>query len=83
MLRSDLINRIIEGNGLTNPQYLEIGVHHGVTFSQINSSNKDGVDPGQYCDCPLVNYKMTSDEFFTPFLISNAHFETRFINNSS
>lgn len=64
MLRSDLINRIIEVDHLKNPQYLEIGVHHGVTFSRINSSNKDGVDPGQYCDCPLVNYKITSDDFF-------------------
>jgi hypothetical protein len=64
MLRSDLINRIIEVDDLKNPQYLEIGVHHGVTFSRINSSNKDGVDPGQYCDCPLVNYKITSDDFF-------------------
>ena len=65
MLRSVLINKIIEINGFTNPQYLELGVHHGATFSCINSNNKDGVDPGQYCDCPLVNYKTTSDDFFT------------------
>lgn len=64
MFRSDLINKIIHTNSLINPQYLEIGVHNGCTFSNINSSNKDGVDPGQYCDCPLVNYKMTSDDFF-------------------
>ena len=64
MFRSELINKIIHINGLINPQYLEIGLHNGATFSNINSSNKDGVDPGQYCDCPLVNYKMTSDVFF-------------------
>lgn len=64
MFRGDLINKIIDINGLTNPKYLEIGVHNGATFASIKSSNKDGVDPGQYCDCPLVNYKMTSDVFF-------------------
>ena len=47
---------------LINPDYLEIGVWVGATFKNVNSSNKDGVDPGQYCDCEYVNYKMTSDE---------------------
>ena len=44
-----------------NPEYLEIGVWTGETFKNIHSTNKDGVDPGQYCDSPYVNYKMTSD----------------------
>jgi hypothetical protein len=64
MLRSDSINAIIKKYNLIDPEYLEIGVWNGGTFSQINSKNKDGVDPEQYCKSPYVNYKMTSDEFF-------------------
>ena len=63
--RFDAINRIINFHKLKNPVYLEIGVWTGETFKNINSTNKDGVDPGQYCDCNYVNYKMTSDDFFT------------------
>lgn len=62
--RSEVINRIISKYSMTNPEYLEIGVWTGDTFKHINSRNKDGVDPGQYCECSFVNYKMTSDEFF-------------------
>jgi len=62
--RHTLINTIIEAYHLENPDYLEIGVWTGETFKNIKSSNKDGVDPGQYCDSHYVNYKMTSDEFF-------------------
>jgi hypothetical protein len=63
--RQSVINGIIKNYNLINPSYLEIGVWTGETFKHINSNNKDGVDPGQYCDCSLVNYKMTSDEFFS------------------
>ncbi len=62
--RAYIINRIIEHYNLQNAQYLEIGVWFGETFQYINTTNKDGVDPGQYCDSIFVNYKMTSDEFF-------------------
>jgi hypothetical protein len=62
--RSNTINFLIEKYNLKNPQYLEIGVWTGETFKHVNSINKDGVDPGQYCDSSYVNYKMTSDEFF-------------------
>lgn len=62
--RSDVINVLIEKYNLKNPQYLEIGVWSGVTFKHVKSINKDGVDPGQYCDSSYVNYKMTSDDFF-------------------
>jgi hypothetical protein len=62
--RCDVINDIINKHNLTNPAYLEIGVWTGATFKYIKSTVKDGVDPGQYCDCNYVNYKMTSDEFF-------------------
>jgi len=63
--RSTVINGIIKNYNLQNPAYLEIGVWQGETFKHINTHQKDGIDPGQYCDCALVNYKMTSDEFFT------------------
>jgi hypothetical protein len=62
--RYDAINKLIKFHNLSNPTYLEIGVWKGETFKNINSNNKDGVDPGQYCDCDYVNYKMTSDDFF-------------------
>jgi hypothetical protein len=62
--RYDAINRIIDIHDLKNPTYLEIGVWTGDTFKNIKSNIKDGVDPGQYCNCDYVNYKMTSDEFF-------------------
>ena len=62
--REKIINHFIEKNNLINPEYLEIGVWNGQTFRHVNSLNKDGVDPGQYCDCNYVNYKMTSDDFF-------------------
>ena len=64
ILRSAAINKIISKYGLVNPKYLEIGVWHGTTFKDINTTIKDGIDPGQYCDCQYVNYKMTSDDFF-------------------
>lgn len=62
--RSEVINEIIHKYKLDNPLYLEIGVWRGDTFKNINTNNKDGVDPNQYCECSYVNYKMTSDEFF-------------------
>lgn len=62
--RAIVINNIISKHNLVNPKYLEIGVWTGTTFKDINTSFKDGVDPGQYCESNYVNYKMTSDEFF-------------------
>jgi hypothetical protein len=62
--RSVVINNIIEKYNLINPEYLEIGVWDAETFKRVNTNNKDGIDPGQYCDCQFVNYKMTSDDFF-------------------
>ena len=62
--RERIINYLFNKYNLVNPDYLEIGVWTGATFKYVNSSNKDGVDPGQYCECKYVNYKMTSDNFF-------------------
>ena len=62
--RASVINNILDKYKIENPAYLEIGVFNAVTFNDINCIDKDGVDPGQYCDCEYVNFKMTSDEFF-------------------
>ena len=62
--RDVLINSIIRNYKLINPKYLEVGVWTGETFKNINSNNKDGIDPEQYCKSDYVNYKMTSDVFF-------------------
>jgi hypothetical protein len=70
--RASVINKIISKYNLFNPLYLEIGVWTGETFKEINTKYKDGVDPGQYCNCSFVNYKMTSDEFF------NNHIKTKY-----
>lgn len=62
--RQSIINFLFKKYNLSNPNYLEIGVWAGNTFKYINSTNKDGVDPGQYCDSEYVNFKTTSDNFF-------------------
>ena len=69
MKRSDVINKIIQYFNLNNPNYLEIGVWNGDTLKDVNSNNKDGVDPEHYDKCSLVNYKMTSDNFFNNHII--------------
>ena len=67
MKRYEMINRVIESKGYTN--YLEIGVWNGDTLKDVNSNNKAGVDPEHYDKCSLVNYKMTSDNFFNNHII--------------
>jgi hypothetical protein len=62
--RANIINNIISKYNLINPEYLEIGVQHGVTFNQVNSINKDGVDPCIYGNYNFINYKIEADEFF-------------------
>jgi len=61
---ANIINHIIKNNYSNNPNYLEIGVWYGETIKSVNTINKDGVDPEQYCKSEFVNYKITSDEFF-------------------
>jgi hypothetical protein len=63
--RVSVINQIISKYKLNNPDYLEIGVQHGVTFNLVNSINKDGVDPCIYGAYNFINYKMCSDDFFS------------------
>jgi hypothetical protein len=62
--RQSIINSLFKKFNLLNPNYLEIGVWAGNTFKYVNSTNKDGVDPGQYCNSEYVNFKTTSDNFF-------------------
>jgi hypothetical protein len=66
--RVAVVNKIIEKSNITNPVYLEIGVWDGGTFQYVNSNNKDGVDPEQYCVSKFVNYKVTSDLFFERYI---------------
>lgn len=66
MIRTDIINFLIYKNNFKN--YLEIGVSTGDNISHVIAENKDGVDPGlgSYSNLSnLVNFKMTSDEFFS------------------
>lgn len=65
MIRTDIINFLIYKNDFKN--YLEIGVSTGENINHVIAENKDGVDPGLgiYSNLSnLVNFKMTSDEFF-------------------
>jgi hypothetical protein len=62
MTRTQIVQYFI--NKYNYNSYLEIGVWEGSTFKHIRTTNKDGVDPGQYCDSAFVNYKTTSDDFF-------------------
>lgn len=63
--RHHVINFLIQEHNLSNPNYLEIGVQRGLTFTQINTSNKTAVDPSPTDEgIAVTNFKMTSDEFF-------------------
>ncbi|MCZ2085197.1 MAG: class I SAM-dependent methyltransferase [Flavobacteriales bacterium] len=64
-LRSDIINFILE---YLNREtcYLEIGVRHRhENFDLIQSKIKFSVDPGYESEVNNVDFKMTSDEFFS------------------
>lgn len=72
--RYKVINYLLKKYNLINHNYLEIGVWAGETFKYVNSENKDGVDPGQYCESEYVNYKMTSDDFYKNKIIKKYDF---------
>ena len=59
MLRTNIIQKLIDDNGYKN--YLEIGLGLGKNFSDINVANKISVDPNT--DYGAV-YQTTSDDFF-------------------
>ncbi len=58
MLRTEIINRLIQKNNYKS--YLEIGIGSGLNFKNIRCSVKRGVDPSV-----KTNFNMTSDEFFS------------------
>lgn len=63
--RHDVINFLIKEHNFNNPKYLEIGVQRGLTFSNIKSNDKYGVDPSPIQEgIELTNFKMSSDDFF-------------------
>lgn len=86
-LRSDIINFILE---YLNREtcYLEIGVRHRhENFDLIQSKIKYSVDPGYESEINNVDFKMTSDEFFSGlregnFLNPESKFDVIFIDGS-
>ena len=75
MTRYEIINFLINKHFDVNCNYLEIGVCvPDNCFNRIQSNNKAGVDPGISNPENPVEFKMTSDEFFSK--LENG--ETRF-----
>lgn len=65
-LRFDVINLLISKSKNENPIYLEIGVRNPIeNFDKINCKTKYSVDPGIEFDENPVDFKLTSDNFFT------------------
>ena len=68
--RAEVVQTLL--NLFDDPEYLEVGVNKGETFSQIQSRTKTGVDPGFLFDVnewsnnmPNAEFKeVTSDAFF-------------------
>jgi hypothetical protein len=64
MDRIEIINQLIKKYNFK--KYLEIGVRNDEEcFSKIECESKLGVDPGYEFENPRIDYKMTSDEFFS------------------
>ena len=74
--RYEVINRLIEKRFPDSCNYLEIGVRNpDDCFNLIRATNKTSVDPGkEYAPNP-VNYKMTSDEFFSALKDGTTEFQ--------
>lgn len=70
MKRMDFLNYIIKQKKLNS--YLEIGVKNGLCFSEIDISNKTGVDPNPLFQDTNV-LRMTSDSFFNSIEINNKY----------
>lgn len=86
-LRSDIINFIL-GNFDKETCYLEIGVRHPhQNFDLIKADEKYSVDPGYESDINNVDFKLTSDDFFSnlrkgQFLNPDIKFDVIFIDGS-
>jgi len=75
MTRSDVINVLISRFRLKS--YLEIGVCDPTAcFDKIKTQNKTSVDPGVEFEINPVEFKLTSDDFFTQLEQGNTRFES-------
>ena len=83
--RTEIINFLIS-RGNEKTRYLEIGVGNpDHNYNHIIADEKYGVDPGLEHDKNLVDYKMTSDEFYdlltnNKILSSKVRFDVIFID---
>lgn len=77
LMRYDVINRFIEKRFPDSCTYLEIGVRNpDDCFNRIKATEKTSVDPGnEYAPNP-VQYKMTSDEFFSNLKSGKTEFKS-------
>ena len=78
--RYDLVNHVMEKYGFST--YLEIGVAFGHSIRAVKAAVKDGVDPvvEEQVQCPEINYRMTSDEFFALEETQNKKYDVIFID---
>lgn len=61
MSRAEVVQTLL--NLFDYPDYLEIGVNKGETFSQIQAESKTGVDPGFHFDVSEWSARMPNAEF--------------------
>lgn len=75
MYRYDIINTLLKTYKLNS--YLEIGVcDPEACFDKIKTQNKASIDPGvEYLENP-VEFRMTSDEFFTKLKKGDTRFDS-------
>lgn len=79
MYRYEIINKLIKNFNFQH--YLEIGVYSGQCIRNIIAPYKDGVDPGtEGQSVEEVNYKMTSDMFFSTIKNSYIKYDIIFID---
>jgi hypothetical protein len=65
-IRTDIINFLLSARGSRETTYLEIGVRNPAhNFDKIKATRKFSVDPGVEFESNPVDFKLTSDEFFT------------------
>ena len=78
--RYDLVNHVMEKYSFST--YLEIGVAFGHSIRAVKAAVKDGVDPvvEEQVQCPEINYRMTSDEFFALEETQNKKYDVIFID---
>lgn len=72
--RYDIINFLLRTYFTIDAHYLEIGVANPEhCFDKIQCSHKISVDPNNYLPSDRIDYKLTSDEFFTK--LDNSEFK--------